>query len=311
MFRWLRRKSDALKELSLPGDVGAVSVPADFITELKDDSTLLAYPEGSECITLRFSSISFTKNDGAENGGIEHVRLRSEEKNLLLQKYPEKAVVSYEQDSTEGGTSLLINYWVVGSKNTVVIVSATIVRDLSADRRVKRTLKLMPEIIRSVTITKLHRVVDDAGKRFEATVKNAAPVPQRIQGFSAIDEKWRIDNLATAKQLSAKYGIANAHSPDELDAVFSAWLHHSAPKESSDDVANALGAAFGEYLVSRNGFQWVMVTDEYGAEYAVRHDIGETMAFPRASVLQRIEDGKEGFLRGIYVIVCDQMKRAG
>jgi len=310
MFWWSKRKSEEFKLVSLPGDVGTVSIPADFTTELEDDSTLLAYPPGLECISLRFSSISFTKKDGSENGGIEQVRRKSREKNLPLQEYPEKAAVSYEEESSHDGTPLLIKYWDVGSKNTVLIVSATVILSLRADRRVKRTLELVPEIIQSVSITKLHRVIKSGGKQVEAIVQTVDPVPQTIQQFSGADDKWKIDSLAMAKRLATEHGISNANTPDELDAIFSAWMRKPLPKESSYDIADALGSAFGEYLVSQNGFQWVVVSDEYGTEYAVRHDVGQTMAFPRASVLKRIEDGKECFFQNIYIIICDQLKSA-
>jgi len=205
--------SDALIEVSLPGDVGTVSIPTDFTTEYEDDSTLLAYPQGLECISLRFTSISFTKNDGSENGGIAHLRRKSKEENIPLQEYPEKVAVSYEKESTQDGTPLLMKYWEVGSKNTILIVSATVIPDLRSSRRVKRTLKLMPEIIRSVTITKLHRTVEDDGKRVEATVKTVEPSPQKIELFSSAANRWRSDNLVNAKQLSSKYGIEHSNTP--------------------------------------------------------------------------------------------------
>ena len=180
VFWWSNRTSDSLEEVSLPGEVGTVSIPADFTSEYEDDSTLLAYPRGPECISLRFTSISFTTNDGSENGGIEYVRCKSREENLPLWEYPEKVAVSCEEESMENGTPLLMKYWDVGSKNTLLIVSATIIRDLQSDRRVRRTLKLMPEIIRSVMITKTHRTVEDDGKRVEATVQTLEPSPQKI-----------------------------------------------------------------------------------------------------------------------------------
>jgi hypothetical protein len=58
------------------------------------------------------------------------------------------------------------------------------------------------------------------------------------------------------------------------------------------------------------GFCRVVVTDEYGTEYAVRHTIGETMAFPRASVQKRIEDRCPEFFQNVYLIVLDQLKRS-
>ena len=54
-------------------------------------------------------------------------------------------------------------------------------------------------------------------------------------------------------------------------------------------MAGALGAAFGEYLVEQHDFRSVVVNDQYGTDYAVRHQVGSTMAFPVSSVIKRIE----------------------
>ena len=81
-------------------------------------------------------------------------------------------------------------------------------------------------------------------------------------------------------------------------------------KEADDLVANALGAMFGDFLVENHGFRWVVVTDEYGAEYAIKHSIAETMAFPRSSVQKRIEDRCPEFFQDLYVGILDHLKRS-
>ena len=67
MAFWFSKKKQAteLREVALPGEVGTVSVPADFVVEMEDDETLLAKPTGEEAITLRFSSISIVKKDSS------------------------------------------------------------------------------------------------------------------------------------------------------------------------------------------------------------------------------------------------------
>jgi len=76
-------------------------------------------------------------------------------------------------------------------------------------------------------------------------------------------------------------------------------------------VANALGAAFGTWLVDRHDFQWAVLTDASGTEYVVKHKVGETTAYPRASVQKRIESKQPEFFHNMYLIILDQLRRLG
>jgi hypothetical protein len=88
-------------------------------------------------------------------------------------------------------------------------------------------------------------------------------------------------------------------------------MREEGSKETEEVVADALGAAFGDFLAENHGFRWVAVTDQYGTEYAVRHEIGDTTAFPRASVQKRIERRDTDFFRGITLTILDQLRRRG
>jgi hypothetical protein len=46
--------------------------------------------------------------------------------------------------------------------------------------------------------------------------------------------------------------------------------------------------------------EWVVVTDEYGTDYAVRSKQSEVMAFPFSSVAKRIERDQYDFMVGVY-----------
>ena len=46
---WFRKGKPAMefRTVDLPGSIGSVSIPRDFVVEMEDDSTLLAYPRAS------------------------------------------------------------------------------------------------------------------------------------------------------------------------------------------------------------------------------------------------------------------------
>src|SRR5687768_9090379 len=131
MLDWLKKKISSPREVSLPGNVGSMLVPNSLQVEEEDDSTLMFFRPGDESITLRASSISFTKVDATEVGGIEQILERARELNAAVQEFPDKAVLAFDEETVENGVPLIIRYWEIGSLNTIVILSATIIKSES------------------------------------------------------------------------------------------------------------------------------------------------------------------------------------
>jgi hypothetical protein len=103
----------------------------------------------------------------------------------------------------------------------------------------------------------------------------------------------------------------NAVDPRTLDRIFSSWLRDSSPNRlDGDSLGNALGAAFGRYLVDRLGMEWVTVPgseDSYDM-YAVRHSRSRTYTFPVAVVLKRADSHEAGFFEPVFDAVREQIR---
>lgn len=307
---WFGKKHNSglkFRTVVLPGNVGTVSLPTSYGAELENEETLLAAPDDSNVIVLRFSCISITSRDGGDADVESVVRDKAREKGLDYRRYGAHGVSTYQQESEEDGVPLVVRFWELGSKGTVVILSATIDRDSQRSSVVRKTLDAIPGILESVTITKSHRVVRSGDDEVEVTEQVVEPAPQEIRPFAAAEAAWLRDGLAQARALSLKYGSGGELDPPELDRIFSRWLNDEEEKEPDDEMANALGAAFGNYFVEQHGFRWIVVTDEYGTEVAVRHARGETTGFPRASVAKRIEDRQPEFFQNLSIVLIDHV----
>lgn len=312
MWSWFRNRSfEDFESWQLPGDVGRVSLPKRFKVEIEDDRTLLAYPDEDSEISLRVTSISFVPKDPEENAAVRHVKERAAENGYVFEEVDGKGVASFEEESKEDGDSLLIRYWLIGDKCTLVILSATILRSALNARDVQETLKVMPRIVESVEITKTHEIVElDDGTKIETTVEPQESIEQTFRLFEKTEYEWLSKGLSEARRLSLRYGQGSTLDEEEMDGVFSAWMADESPEVDADLVADALGAAFGELLVHRHGFRWGVIEDQYGAENAVRHQRGDTTAFPRASVMKRIESRQPTFFREVYAIAVHQAETA-
>jgi hypothetical protein len=89
----------------------------------------------------------------------------------------------------------------------------------------------------------------------------------------------------------------------DLDLAFKAWI----TKEPTDTdeingVINAVGVAFGQYLVDGAGLKWVVATDQHGSELAV-HGLpgaGDVLVYPANFVAKRWERRETDFLEKTY-----------
>lgn len=308
---WSKKKPKEapVRSWDLPGEIGTVELPDSLSVEMEDDQTLLAYPE-SNCVSLRFSSISFTKK-GEDSGDTakSYVCKTASEEQHPYYEIGDKGVLSFEEPSEHDGHQLLVKYWYVGSKSTMLVISASILSSKLADPDVKELLDLLPRIVESVAITKTHKIASYEGHEVPITEECVEPDQQKITPFGPSENAWLEENRQFAAALGVKYGGGGELVPEELDVIFSRWTYEDQDKEPGDSVANALGAAFGDYLVDQHGFCWVVVTDQYGTDYAVKHQIAETMAFPSSSVMKRIERDEPECFQDLRAAILDILQK--
>jgi hypothetical protein len=311
---WKKKPTTAsMRMWNLPGDVGTFSLPDAFSVEMENEKTLLAHlASGSIC--FRFSSISWDTENG-EHIAKNHIRNKAAEANHPFYEVGDKGVFSYEQQSENDGEESLVKFWYVGIENSVVVLSASILMTKLTDPEVKQMLDAVPRMIESITMAdKMHKVASYGGQQVPITQQNVESFEQKIVDFGPSENDWLENNRQWAKALGVKYGSGGVLTPEELDVVFSRWTHEGQVKEAAEVVASALGVAFGDYLVEQHDFRWVVVNDQYGTDYAVRHRIGETMAFPVSSVIKRIERNEPECFRdlrtGILGVLQSQSKQS-
>ena len=310
MAFWSKKKphSAPFQTHTLPGNVGTVSLPSFLTVEVENDDTLTAYRD--ESITLRFSSISFAKpGQSDEETAKDYVHRQAKEMNHPYSESGENGIMSFEEQTEEEGEPLVISYWYVGAKNTILIVSATVLATQTKSPSVREILDLMPQVIESVKITLLHKRIVHEDQEIPVTEQVVESTEQQIASFGPAENAWLEECRSVAASLGLKYGSGGDLTPDELDLVFSRWTFDDDDKESSDSVADALGVAFGDYLVENHEFRWVIVTDEYGTANAVRHRDSEVMTFPTSSVAKRIEDNEPECFKILLAMLLDVLGR--
>ncbi len=64
-----------------------------------------------------------------------------------------------------------------------------------------------------------------------------------------------------------------------------------------------LGAYLGNQFITEFQMEWVVVTDQFGTDYAVRAKKYEVMSFPFSSVEKRVDNNQYDFMVGIYYIL--------
>jgi hypothetical protein len=116
-------------------------------------------------------------------------------------------------------------------------------------------------------------------------------VKQTIEPLNEDEIAWVAENLEIAKKIVGAYtfGAQATLEPQSLDKAFLGWSENDQGKTvEANKLVNALGIAFGQYLVDRLGMRWAVVSDETGTDLAVHGSPGDILIFPTSAVAKRI-----------------------
>jgi hypothetical protein len=119
------------------------------------------------------------------------------------------------------------------------------------------------------------------------------------------DYNWIISYLRKLrKYLEYKSGqnLQEVPEPKFLDEYFQVALDDlKRGKINGDDLVNMFGAGFGQYFEEKTDFKWVIYSDKYGTDLAIRNTITGVIGFPLSSTSKRLFDEYAGTFEGIFV----------
>ncbi|MBL8872352.1 MAG: DUF3806 domain-containing protein [Planctomycetaceae bacterium] len=137
---------------------------------------------------------------------------------------------------------------------------------------------------------------------------NVEETPQTITVVDGEHLEW-LQSLDDASPEFVAHYLPHVTEPSliDYDAAFRAWQQDEAPPYSDMQVIQLVGGYLGNKLIADFDMEWVMVTDEYGTDYAVRSTKVEVMSFPFSTVVKRIEDNTYNFVNGVYYTIKEML----
>ncbi len=141
------------------------------------------------------------------------------------------------------------------------------------------------------------------------TTETVEPVPQKIviANRKGITE---IDGLVAKAKVFVTAFLPSASNPSLKDCDEALIMWQREKRTYTDrQVTAMLGAYLGNKLIADFQMEWVIVTDQYGTDYAVRAKKYEVMSFPFSSVSERVEKKESNFMVPVYEIVKHAMTK--
>lgn len=138
---------------------------------------------------------------------------------------------------------------------------------------------------------------------------------QRFQELNNAELDWIASRIEDAKLLISQYAPGDVGQPinaSVLDRGYAGWLaSNETNSDRINEVINALGIAFGQLLVDEIGFQWVIVTDQFGTDMGILAlpGKGDVLVTPATMVAKRWETRETGFLVPLHRVVTDQVRK--
>ena len=127
-----------------------VDLPSFLLVEQEEDDIVLAYVPRKDYANLRFTILTIQTEDPTAARGEESVRKKALEKGSGVLEYGNKICLAYEDQSQQDGVPIVMKYWEVGMKNSLIIVSCCIDKDKLHDSIAIRVVNAVPGIIRSM-----------------------------------------------------------------------------------------------------------------------------------------------------------------
>ncbi|MGM0600117.1 MAG: DUF3806 domain-containing protein [Candidatus Rifleibacteriota bacterium] len=126
----------------------------------------------------------------------------------------------------------------------------------------------------------------------------------RINDLNKKENEALSNFVEQGREILEGYGLSkNQYSAKDLDNIFERWAqNHEGEKFNKNQIAEGLGALFGELLTIDFGFGWRMVEDEHGIEPAMVDEKSGSIVFPINSVWKRVEPGviKQPFFAAMF-----------
>jgi hypothetical protein len=155
----------------------------------------------------------------------------------------------------------------------------------------------------------------DAERRLDdrrVGLRSRADDVDRHRELSGAEQVWLAKHLAESVRFIETHveKARETFEPATLDGAFTAWNRRSpAEREEELEVVNALGTAFGQWLVDTQGMSWVIVSDDGGADFGVTHArIGITVT-PLAIAGRRMHSETQDFFSVLGRLIRREITR--
>lgn len=160
--------------------------------------------------------------------------------------------------------------------------------------------------IRAITIPLILVALVTSCSSLEAETR-VDPDNRSVKELELRDKQWISKTEKLGLEVLGFYAGTSDVTPNSLDVAFRKWKSDKTRDRAPDNVvATGLGVLFGNYIVKRKDCRWVVVTDKFGTELALRAPNGSEV-YPINAVWKRIDPENEdvNFFEPIWTSVIE------
>lgn len=131
--------------------------------------------------------------------------------------------------------------------------------------------------------------------------------------LSGAEELWLAKRLSEAVRFIERHtgSINGVFDPARLNVAYSAWVRCDVhEREEEREVVNALGTAFGQWLVDTQSMHWVVLTDGGDDDFGLRHPRLEISVLPLTIAARRMQSGTDDFFCVLGHLIQREIGRA-
>jgi hypothetical protein len=136
-----------------------------------------------------------------------------------------------------------------------------------------------------------------------------------FEPLSEAEEAWLQSRLRQGSDFVQRFDpmpTESALTLKSLDRAFANRIGSDSPDPAftPNEVVLCVGVAFGNHLVKHLGFQWVIVTDQFGTDIGVlaRPGKGDVVIVPTDFIAKRYESRETDFMERSFAVIESQIR---
>lgn len=272
--------SKMMKIIEIGDGFKSISIPENFVSDWENDDTVIIYNPSDCDINIRVSVLTIEGNKNNDLIAYNKIKEKAKQEGRDIFLVDDKCYFVNADNCKDDNYKII--YFQIGFKNHIIIISITVESIIMLKGEEQKYFDIVKSMISTLDEISIN---ENTTHYFELKLEDVKLIQKRVSEILCIS--------------SDKIDVT--HKFNKTINTLQKLLDSSNLSENESYELQSMGLAFGDYFKYKNpDFDWIIVRDELGRDYALRYKNSNIVIFPMTMISKRIEDGDKVIITELF-----------